>query len=107
MAKLRAIRLLWKNILTAFGLPENWKLEVIAETSLLYKTGVDLENNLVRNTAETMASVAGGADYLLIHPHTSPFRARDDFPVRMADNLFHILKEETAADAVSDPAAGS
>src|SRR5690625_8016159 len=25
----------------------------------------------------------------------------------MADNLFHILKEEAAADAVSDPAAGS
>ena len=107
IAKLRAIRLLWGNLLRAFDLPENWKLEVIAETSLLYKTGVDLENNLVRNTAETMASVAGGADYLLIHPHTSPFRERDDFPVRMADNLFHILKEEAAADAVSDPAAGS
>jgi|GEM_PF-815817 len=107
IAKLRAIRLLWGNLLRAFGLPENWKLEVIAETSLLYKTGVDLENNLVRNTAEAMASVAGGADYLLIHPHTSPFRERDDFPVRMADNLFHILKEEAAADAVSDPAAGS
>lgn len=107
IAKLRAIRILWGNLLRAFDLPEDRKLEVIAETSLLYKTGTDIENNLVRNTAEAMASVTGGANYLLIHPHTRPLPEQEAFSVRMADNLFHILKEEAAADAVSDPAAGS
>ena len=107
MAKLRALRILWANVLKAYGLSSNHTLEIITETSTLYKTERNAENNLIRNTAEAMASVAGGTNYLLIHPHDGPFTESDTFSRRMADNLFHILKEEAFADAVSDPAAGS
>lgn len=107
IAKLRALRILWANLLNAFELPANQKLVVISETSFLFKTDHDIENNLIRNTAEALASIAGGANYLLIHPHNRPFDESDSFTRRMADNLFHILNEEASATAVADPAAGS
>lgn len=107
MAKLRAIRILWANLLKAFRLKNIPELDMISETSSLLKTGNDAENNLIRNTVEAISSVAGGANYLLIHPHNELFEEENTFNRRMADNLFHILKEEAFADAVSDPAAGS
>lgn len=107
IAKLRAIRILWSNLLEGFGLNHQSDLNMISETSSLFKTREDAENNLIRNTAEAISSVTGGANYLLIHPHNEPFAEANTFTRRMADNLFHILKEEAFTDAVSDPAAGS
>jgi methylmalonyl-CoA mutase len=134
IAKLRAARLLWAEIMRdKFGAkdPRSWALRTHCQTSGYSLTAVrrsarararapaldppppwpcaqsDPHNNIVRTTIEGMAAVMGGTQSL----HTNAFDEALGLPTpasaRVARNTQLILQEETALCAVVDPWGGS
>jgi methylmalonyl-CoA mutase len=107
IAKLKSLRLLWKNLLSAYSIVSSIPLFIHAETTPQNKTVTDPYNNLLRATTEAMASVIGGADSLCILPFDATFKKPDSFSKRIARNVHHIFSEEAHLDKVSNAAQGS
>src|SRR5699024_2438731 len=108
IAKLRAARLLWRNLIEAYGAnPDEHKAYLHAETSSWNKTIYDPYTNMLRSTTEGMAAAIAGADAITVRPFDQHFRQPDDFSMRIAKNQQLILEEEAFMDKVADPAAGS
>lgn len=105
IAKLRALRRLWKLIGNRYGMSSN--LYVIAESSLNNKSLGDRHNNLLRTTVEGMAAVAGGCNELLLTGFDQLFPQQSEMTTRLAINQQHILKYESYLDKVADVACGS
>lgn len=105
IAKLRAIRRLWKLLKKEYGI--NHELHVIAETSLTNKSISDNYNNLLRTTVEAMAAVLGGCNELLVHGFDVLSPSDTVLADRMAVNQQLILKEESYFDKMADVACGS
>lgn len=105
IAKLRAARLLWANIVEAFGGDEHaQKMTIHATTSPFTKSGLDVHVNMLRTTTEAFSAVIGGAQSLNVDSFESE---ADTFSRRIARNTHYILKEESFLSHVVDPAAGS
>ncbi|MCC5908340.1 MAG: hypothetical protein JJU13_19140 [Balneolaceae bacterium] len=107
IAKFRAIRLLWSQLLEAYEIESNRPLTILAETTGLNKTVTDPNNNMLRSVTEAMAAITGGADYLAVQPFNSLSEEPDEFSKRISRNVQHILREEAHFDKTADPAAGS
>lgn len=108
IAKLRAFRLLWLNVLKAWGAPPVYPL-VEARFSPEAYTG-DLYDNLIRATTMAMSAVLGGAQRLTVLPCDAGHAAVERPPAfgrRMARNVQHLLKMESFFAETADPAAGS
>lgn len=105
IAKLRAARLLWAQVLEAYGV--SGSMVIHARTSMADKTVYDPHNNLLRGTTEAMSAVLGGADAVIVVPFDEPYRRPDEFSRHLALNTQIILREEAHFDKVADPAAGS
>ena len=97
IAKLRAARLLWAGVASAFGAPTAVRLH--ARTAGENKTRYDASVNLLRVTTEALSAILGGCDSLTIAPC--------GFDPHLADNVHHILREESHLDQVADPGAGA
>lgn len=109
IAKLRAGRLLWANIVKAFH-PEHdccSKMVAHCETVLFNKTIYDCYVNLLRTQTEAMAAALGGAYSITVLPFDMMFRQPDDFSERLARNQQILLKEEAYFDKITDVAGGS
>jgi methylmalonyl-CoA mutase len=108
IAKLRAARLVWSNIVQAFGGSERaQKIAMHARTSYFTKTIYDPYVNMLRATAEAFAATVGGADSLHVSPFDEAIGPSDDFSRRIARNTQLILLEEAHIANVIDPAGGS
>lgn len=107
IAKFRAIRLLWGQLMKAYGFENPPELTVIAETSKTNKTITDQHNNLIRTITESMSAVLGGVDQLMVHPYDVLESTPGDFSRRIARNVQYILRDESHLGKVSDPSAGS
>lgn len=108
IARLRAARLLWARILTAFGLPqEEARGTFWCRTSWWNKTIYDPYVNLLRTTTEAMSAALGGAAALTVLPFDSTCHPASEFSRRLARNAQIILKQEAWFDRVADPAGGS
>ena len=108
LAKLRAYRLLWANIVKAYGgKEENAKMHIHATNAELGMSLYDAYVNMLRTTTGTMSAVLGGVDSFTVMPFDTPFEIPTDFADRIARNQQLILKEEAHFDKVADPAAGS
>ena len=108
LAKLRAYRLLWANIVKAYGAKEeNAKMHIHATNAELGMSLYDAYVNMLRTTSGTMSAVLGGVDSFTVMPFDAPFELPTDFADRIARNQQLILKEEAHFDKVADPAAGS
>jgi methylmalonyl-CoA mutase len=99
IAKLRAFRLLWPAVARAFNVPEPTAIRIHARTASENKTLYDPHVNMLRVVTEALSAVLGGCDSLTV----SPCR----FDPHLAENVHHILREESHIAAVMDPAAGS
>ncbi len=97
IAKLRAARLLWHEVASAFGVKD--QLRIHARTAGENKTLYDPYVNMLRVTTEAVSAVLGGCDSLTITPC--------GFDPHLAENVHHILREESHLDKVIDPGAGS
>ena len=109
IAKFRAARMLWANIVKAYGSEKECcqKMKIHAVTSEWNMTVYDPYVNMLRGTTEAMSATIAGVDSLEVLPFDYPFRAPGEFSNRIARNVQSILKEEAHFDKVVDPAAGS
>lgn len=109
IAKLRAARVLWANLVTAYNpiSGEAGKMFIHSTTSDWNKTIYDPHVNLLRTTTEAMSASIGGANSLHVKPFDAYFRKPEKWTERIARNTQIILKEEAYLDKVVDPGAGS
>jgi methylmalonyl-CoA mutase len=108
IAKFRAARLLWAEIVKSYGGSEQAAgMKIHAVTSGWNQTVYDPYVNMLRNTTESMSAALAGVDSLEVTPFDAPYNDSNEFSRRMSRNTQLILKEESHFDAVTDPAAGS
>ncbi len=106
LAKMRAIRHLWANLLEAAGV-DFLPLTVHAETSWSMMTRLDPYVNILRETTACFAAGVGGADSICVVPHTIALGLPGGHDRRISRNLQTMLLEESNLYRVTDPAAGS
>ena len=109
IAKFRAARYLWANIVNAYGPSEakHTAMFIHGENSRWNKTVYDPYVNMIRVTTETMAAVLGGVDTMTVLPYNEVYEDPTEFSERIARNLQLMLKGESYFDKVNDPAAGA
>lgn len=109
IAKYRAARLLWANIVKAYGpsKEEVTKMKIHATTSRWNNAAYDPYVNLLRTTTEAMSSIIAGIDSLTVNTFNAVYEKPSDFSERIARNQQLLLKEESYLDKVADPSAGS
>ncbi|KAL4630517.1 methylmalonyl-CoA mutase, mitochondrial-like [Arapaima gigas] len=110
IAKLRAGRRLWANLIKEKFQPRNSKsllLRTHCQTSGWSLTEQDPYNNVIRTVIEGMAAVFGGTQSL----HTNSFDEALGLPTvksaRIARNTQIIIQEESGIPKVADPWGGS
>ena len=109
IAKLRAARFLWAELLKPFApqKPQSMMLRTHCQTSGWSLTEQDPFNNIVRTTIEAMAATLGGTQSL----HTNSFDEALGLPTetsaRIARNTQLILQEEAGIPNIVDPFGGS
>ena len=109
IAKMRAARLLWHEIVSEFA-PQNPKsamLRTHCQTSGWSLTAQDPYNNVVRTTIEAMAAVFGGTQSLHTNALDEALALPTESAARIARNTQLILQEETGITRVIDPWGGS
>ena len=109
VAKLRAARLLWSQIMKGFGAknPESLMLRTHCQTSGVSLTEQDPYNNIVRTTIEALASVLGGTQSLHTNSFDEAIALPTEFSARIARNTQLILQNESHITKVVDPLGGS
>ena len=109
IAKFRAARMLWANVVEAYGTDSTCakKMTIFAYTGEWNQTVYDSYVNMLRATTEAMSAALAGVDYLEVVPFDFAYQVPGEFSNRIARNVQSILKEESNFDKVVDPAAGS
>lgn len=109
VAKLRAARLLWSKIVSAYNPTDiNSKLlRTHCQTSGWSLTEQDPYNNIVRTTIEAMAAVFGGTQSLHTNSFDEAIALPSEFSSRIARNTQIIIQEESHICKVVDPWGGS
>ena len=109
IAKLRAARMLWYELMQDFG-PKDPKSSILrthCQTSGVSLAAEDPYNNVVRTTIECMASVLGGTQSLHTNALDEAIALPTPFSARIARNTQLIVAEETGIPNVIDPLGGS
>jgi methylmalonyl-CoA mutase len=109
VAKLRAARLLWSQIMDKFGAKkaDSLMLRTHCQTSGVSLTEQDPYNNVVRTTIEALASVLGGTQSLHTNSLDEAIALPTEFSARIARNTQLILQNEAQITHVVDPLGGS
>ncbi len=109
VAKLRAARLLWDEIMAGFGPknPMSRALRTHCQTSGWSLTEQDPYNNVVRTAIEAMAAVFGGTQSLHTNAFDEAIGLPTEFSARIARNTQLLIQEETGIPDVVDPWGGS
>src|SRR5690606_34193461 len=122
IAKFRAARWLWAEVVNAYKPPcphdcDNKaddgtcrcaaKMNVHAITSAFNQSLYDPYVNMLRSQTEAMSATLGSVDSLTVRPFDEAFEAPTEFAKRIAVNQQLLLKEEAHFDKVTDPSSGS
>jgi len=109
VAKLRAARTLWHQVMTELGATDERSkmLRTHCQTSGVSLQEQDPYNNVVRTTLEAMAAMLGGTQSLHTNALDEAIALPTDFSARIARNTQIILQEETGMTRVVDPLGGS
>ena len=105
IAKIRAARLVLKNILNHFNL--NPKISISAKTSkeMIYKESPWV--NQLRITNASLAAAIANVDRLTCYHITNPIGQAPEFVRRLTRNTHIILQEESNIGKIQDPSGGS
>ena len=109
IAKFRAARLLWAQIVKQFE-PKcdcACQMHVCAVTSEYNQTLFDSYVNLLRSQTETMSAALANVDSIIVTPFDKPYEQPTEFAERIARNQQLLLKEEAHFDKLVDVAGGS
>jgi len=109
IAKLRAARILWHELMTPFEpeKPASLMLRTHCQTSGVSLQEQDPYNNVVRTTIEAMAAVLGGTQSLHTNAFDEAIALPTPFSARIARNTQIILAEEAQITRTVDPLGGS
>jgi methylmalonyl-CoA mutase len=110
VAKLRAARLLWAELMQREFAPKNpdsLRLRTHCQTSGVSLTAQQPLNNIVRTTVEALAAVLGGTQSLHTNAFDEALALPSDESARVARSTQLILQHETGLTRVVDPLAGS
>ena len=105
IAKIRALRLLWKTIADAYGLAPD--CHIITLPSKRNKTLYDYNVNMLRSTTECMAAILGGSNTVQNTAYDSLYHKTNDFGERIAKNQLLIMKHESYLNKVDNPVDGT
>ena len=105
LAKVRALRLIWRSLSRAFGMETPAVIEARSSRRML--SARDPWPNLLRLTAAGFAGAVGGADAVVLDAFSWAGGRPDAFARRQARNTQLVLMEEAHLGRVDDPAAGS
>ncbi|WP_190809238.1 methylmalonyl-CoA mutase subunit beta [Flagellimonas sp. S3867] len=105
IAKLRALRWLWKTVSSAYGISN--ECHILAFPSKRNKTLYDYNVNMLRTTSECMSAILGGADTVCNTPYDGIYHKDNAFGERIARNQLLLLKEESYFDQASKVSEGS
>lgn len=107
IAKVRALKQLWANVLKGYGVTEPEMPFIAAHLAPETQTE-DPNTNMIRAATQAMSAVIGGVDILYVLPANASIEDHStSFGRRIARNVQHILRLESFMDRVIDPAAGS
>ena len=109
IAKLRAARLLWAELVRQFD-PQNPKslsLRTHSQTSGWSLTAQDVFNNVTRTCVEAMAATQGHTQSLHTNALDEALALPTDFSARIARNTQLMLQQESGTCRVIDPWGGS
>jgi methylmalonyl-CoA mutase len=106
LAKFRAARLLWAQVLKMCKLPDA-PLALHAETSRLMLADVDAHTNIMRAVTAVFGAGLGGADSVCVLPFSFHQGVPNAFARRVARNVQTLLLHESHLWRVADPAAGA
>jgi len=108
IAKLRAARRLWWQVIEACGGSDSAGTpQIHARVSDRVLTRRDPYVNILRNSVSAFAACIGGADVVTSVPFDHVLGLPDELSRRVARNTVLILQEEAHLQRVIDPAGGS
>jgi methylmalonyl-CoA mutase len=109
VAKLRAGRVLWSELVSGFGPrnPRSLSLRAHCQTSGWSLTAQDVLNNVVRTAVEAMAATQGQTQSLHTNAFDEALALPTDFSARVARDTQLVLREEAGTTRVIDPWGGS
>ena len=109
IAKMRAARLLWAQLMQGLGAknPKSLALRTHSQTSGWSLTAQDIYNNVVRTCVEAMASTQGHTQSLHTNSFDEALALPTDFSARIARNTQLMLQMESNTTKVIDPWGGS
>ncbi|MEE1309175.1 MAG: acyl-CoA mutase large subunit family protein, partial [Bacteroidaceae bacterium] len=108
IAKLRAARMLWAQIVSQYTSDqESAKMHVCAFTTTYNMTVFDSYVNMLRTQTEAMSAALGGVDSIVVTPFDAPYEVPTEFAERIARNQQLLLKDECHFDRMVDVAGGS
>lgn len=109
VAKLRAARLIWAELVDDFNPsnPKSKSLRTHTQTSGWSLTAQDVYNNVVRTCIEAMAATQGHTQSLHTNAFDEALALPTDFSARIARNTQLFLQQESGTTNVIDPWGGS
>ncbi len=105
IAKLRALRLLWKVLSSAYDIEADCC--IIAVPTKRNKTLYDYNTNMLRTTTECMSAVLGGANVISNMPYDAIYKEENEFGTRISLNQLLLLKNESYFDKVNNAVDGA
>lgn len=109
IAKLRAARLIWAEMVSVFN-PKNKKslaLRTHSQTSGWSLTEQEPFNNITRTTIEALAAVLGGTQSLHTNALDEAIALPTDYSAKIARNTQIILQQESNISQIVDPMGGA
>lgn len=100
IAKLKALRILWHNILNAYSVTGSTQLHAVSTPWI--KDSFQPHGNLIKSTTAALAAIMGGCNYLTVQPESESEPGN-----RAARLVSNVLREESHLAKVADPTAGS
>jgi methylmalonyl-CoA mutase N-terminal domain/subunit len=110
VAKYRALRRMWAKLLRErFGAnnPNSWKLRTHIQTGGATLTAQQPENNIVRASIQTLASVLGGVQSIALSCYDEALAIPTEEAQRIALRTQQIIAHETGVTDTIDPFGGS
>lgn len=106
IAKLKALRLLWKTLASEYYKnPPSCIIKALPTKR--NKTIYDYNTNLLRTTTECMSASLGGADFICNLPYDAIYHDENEFSERIARNQLLVLKHESYFNLVNNPTEGA
>ncbi len=105
IAKIRALKLLYANMVYAYDATLKGALPTLEATCQLYEAAAD--QNKISLTVQAMAAITAGVDRLSIPASDEWEGEGSDFTRRISRNIQHLMQLESHLQRVADPSAGS